>query len=78
MLKTEIRLNKDKIQKEGRYAAESLYAAIDKVFSKHGFGKIMFDDGTIAYIGNGKKGIQEKTFKVMYKSSTGNEMEYME
>ena len=30
-----------------------MYAAIDKVFSKHSFGKIMFEDGTIAYTGNG-------------------------
>lgn len=52
-VKTEIRLSKGKIQKDGRYTAESLYEAIDKVFSKYGFGKIILKDGTIAYTGNG-------------------------
>ena len=54
MLKTEIRLNQDRILREGRYTEESLYAAIDKVFSKHGFGKSVLEDGTIVYSGNGK------------------------
>ena len=53
MVKTEIRLSQDRIRAEGRYTAESLYATIDKVFSKHGFKRINLDDGTIAYSGNG-------------------------
>lgn len=53
MLKLEIRLNEEQISQESAYSCESIYIAIDKVFSKYQFRKEHEEDGTICYYGNG-------------------------
>ena len=38
---------------EHKYAPESIYAALDKSFTKYGFRRETLSDGTICYYGNG-------------------------
>ena len=53
MLKLEIKFNDAQMRAEHKYAPESIYAALDKSFTKYGFRRETLSDGTICYYGNG-------------------------
>ena len=46
-------LNDAQMRAEHKYAPESIYAALDKSFTKYGFRRETLSDGTICYYGNG-------------------------
>ncbi len=54
MLKLEIKLDDDKVEKEGKYTTSGIYGTVDKVFSQYDFNKEILSDGTHCYYGNGK------------------------
>ena len=49
MLKLEIKFNDAQMRAEHKYAPESIYAALDKSFTKYGFRRETLSDGTICY-----------------------------
>ena len=53
MLKTEFKLNENRINADGRYSPVSVYDAVDKAFMRHRFRKEILSDGTICFYGNG-------------------------
>ena len=53
MIKLEMKLNDNQIISEANHTPQEIYDALDKVFSKYGFKKIVLPDGTISYSGTG-------------------------
>ena len=61
MLKLEIKFNDAQMRAEHKYAPESIYAALDKSFTKYGFRRETLSDGTICYYGSGTLAGQMET-----------------
>ncbi len=55
MLKLEIKLNEDLVEREAKHSVQNIYQTLDKMFGKYDFCKSISDDGTICFRGNGKK-----------------------
>ena len=55
MLKLEIRLNRDKIRAEGRYAPDSLAQTLIRAFGKEQLDCTAEQDGTLVFTGRGRK-----------------------
>lgn len=53
MLKLEIKMNEDKIQKEQKYTVESIYQALEKTFEKQHLQKRIGEDGVLWFFGTG-------------------------
>lgn len=53
MLKLEIKLDNTQIISDAKYSSDSIYNAIDKIFSNYHFYKEVQKDGTLCYYGNG-------------------------
>lgn len=54
MLKLEIKIDESKVTSDGRYTLLGIYKTLDLAFKKYGFNKLVLDDGTLCYSGNGK------------------------
>ena len=55
MLKLEIRLNRDKIRGEGKYAPDSLAQTLIRAFGKEQLDCTAEQDGTLVFTGRGRK-----------------------
>lgn len=55
MLKIEMKLNEDKIQKDNKYNLESILKKIDCAFGYYDFRKEKLADGTICFYGRGRR-----------------------
>lgn len=53
MLKLEIKLDEEKINREQKYSAISIYQTLEQVFSKYHLRKERKLDGTVVFWGNG-------------------------
>lgn len=53
MLKTEIKLNENRIIADGKYEPERIFRSVDNAFFRFGFRKEVLDDGSVCYLGNG-------------------------
>lgn len=55
MLKLEIKLDEEKIRREGKYTVESIYRAVDKPFQDFHLLKVVETDGIRIYHGTGSR-----------------------
>ena len=53
MLKTEFKLNEERILRDGKYAPERIYRSVDNAFAKFNLPKTTLEDGTVRYTGTG-------------------------
>lgn len=53
MLKLEIKMDERIIADERKYTAESIYQALEKIFSKQNFRMETREDGSLVFYGNG-------------------------
>lgn len=56
MLKLEIKLDEDKINREQRYSVTSIYQTLEKTFNGYHLRKDSAPDGTIIFYGSGNPG----------------------
>lgn len=55
MLKTEFKLNEERIIADGKYEPERIYRSVDKAFAKLNLVKTTLDDGTFRFSGTGHR-----------------------
>ena len=53
MLKLEIKMDESKIEADQKYQAECIYQALESAFSRYSLNKIVQQDGTLCFVGNG-------------------------
>ena len=53
MLKTEFKLNEERIIADGKYEPERIYRSVDNAFAKCNLKKTLLEDGTIRFSGTG-------------------------
>ena len=53
MLKTEFKLNEERIIADGKYEPERIYRSVDNAFAKCNLKKSVLKDGTLRYSGTG-------------------------
>lgn len=54
MLKLEIKMDENKINKEQRYTTDSIYQTLEQTFSRYNLRKERESDGTVVVYGNGQ------------------------
>ena len=55
MLKTEFKLNEERIIANGKYSPEQIYRSVDKAFANYNLPKTVLEDGTWRYSGTGNR-----------------------